>query len=570
MSRIIIFSYEEVFPEYGSSGPSIRNWEIAKALTRRGHKVTIAEKEHKKDYIKNKIKFISWDEDLLNNIEENFDVALIQNSHLVREYFNKIDKIPTIINLTIPISVEASAHQIRSKEEFFINDGLVPTAVSLMKGDFFFCASERQKHFYMGMLNLLGRINPYTYDKNLIDIVPVAAPVEIPEIKENIIKGKVVPKNKRIILWPSSIFSWFDAITAIEAMKIVSDKVKDAVMVFVGADNPNISIMTRKNVDDAKKKAKKLNLLNKSVYFMDWLPYEKRANMYLESEFAVVTYPIGPETEMSFRTRITDCLWGRLPVICTKGDSVAEIIEKENLGSTVEEKNPKELAEKIVDFLNNQEKLERISKKVDKFVKEKMNWDVVIEPIDKFCKNPKVDKHKERITQFSIINEKEKIINEKEKIIQNQKKHIDYLEADLNGHAREVKKLNDLIKDKDRINYIKRIEEIKKINEITKEWNKEIKRINEEHEKEIDKRDKNVRYLNEEIKRINEEHEKEIDKRDKNVRYLNEEIKRINEEIREKDDMIKQLNNQLKEIKSSRGYKFLNKIHNTRKRLGLT
>ena len=43
MGRVIIFSYEEVFPKYGSSGPSIRNWEIAKALTRKGHKITIAE-----------------------------------------------------------------------------------------------------------------------------------------------------------------------------------------------------------------------------------------------------------------------------------------------------------------------------------------------------------------------------------------------------------------------------------------------------------------------------------------------------------------------------------------------
>ena len=566
MSRVIIFSYEPIFPEHGSSGPSIRNWEIAKALTRRGHEVTIAEWGHSEDYTKEKIKFIKWDEKELKDISKRFDVALIQESHAVSEYFNNIDNIPTIVNLTIPISIEAAADQIKNKEEFFINDGLVPAAISLMKGDFFFCASERQKHFYMGMLNLLGRINPYTYDKKLIDIVPVAAPVEIPKIKENIIKGKVVPKNKRIILWPSSIFSWFDAITAIEAMKIVSKKINDAVMVFVGADNPNVNVMTKKNVDFAKKKAKELGLLNKTVYFMDWLPYEKRTNMYLESEFAVVTYPVGPETEMSFRTRITDCLWGRLPVICTKGDSVAEIIEKEGLGATVEEKNPKELAEKIIEFLNNKQELKRISKRVDKFIKEKMNWDVVINPIDKFCKNPKIDKYKEKITLFSII-------SEKEELIQNQKSQINYLKADLDEHAKNLKgvkkELNKLLEErnseiKKRDGIIEKINEerdreIKKRDSVIGDLNKEIKRINDERNSEIKKRDSI-------IEKINEERNSEIKKRDIVINDLNKEIKRLTEE---KENIIMDLKNQLQEIKSSRGYKILTKIHKARKKMGL-
>jgi len=613
MSRVIIFSYEQIFPKYGSSGPSIRNWEIAKALTRRGHKVTIAEWGHSEDYTKNEIKFIKWDEKVLKDISKRFDVALIQESHAVSSYFSKLENIPTIVNLTIPISIEAAADQTKNKKDFFISDGVVPTIISLLKGDFFFCASERQKHFYMGMLNLLGRINPHTYNKKLIDVVPVAAPVEIPKIKENIIKGKVVPKNKRIILWPSSIFSWFDAITAIESMKIVSKKVKDAVMVFVGADNPNIDIMTKKNVKSAKKKAKELGLLNKKVYFMDWLPYEKRTNMYLESEFAVVTYPIGPETEMSFRTRIIDCLWGRLPVICTKGDSVAEIIENEGLGATVEEKNSKELAEKIIEFLTNKQELKRISKRVDRFIKEKMNWDVVIEPIDKFCKNPKIDPYKEKITPFSII-------SEKEELIQNQKSQINYLKANLDGHAKnikgrdstiekineerniEIKKKdvvinnlnkakNEEIKKKDvvinNLNKAKneeikkkdvvinnlnkaKNEEIKKKESIINEWNKEIERINKEKNSEIKKRDST-------IEKINEERNIEIKKRDNVIDDLNKEIKRVNEErnsdikrlTEEKNNIIKNLNNQLQEITQSKGYKVLTKIHKIRKKIGL-
>jgi len=47
---------------------------------------------------------------------------------------------------------------------------------------------------------------------------------------------------------------------------------------------------------------------------------------------------------------------------------------------------------------------------------------------------------------------------------------------------------------------------------------------------------------------------------------LNKETKRLTEE---KDSIIKSLNNQLKEIKSSTWYKILTKIHKTRKKMGL-
>ena len=58
----------------------------------------------------------------------------------------------------------------------------------------------------------------------------------------------------------------------------------------------------------------------------------------------------------------------------------------------------------------------------------------------------------------------------------------------------------------------------------------------------------------------------EIRKRDSIIDDLNKEIKRISEE---KGNIIKNLNNQLQEIKSSRGYKILMKMHKIRKKMGL-
>ena len=33
-------------------------------------------------------------------------------------------------------------------------------------GDFFICASEKQRDYWLGMLNAMGRINPFNYDSD--------------------------------------------------------------------------------------------------------------------------------------------------------------------------------------------------------------------------------------------------------------------------------------------------------------------------------------------------------------------------------------------------------------------
>ena len=84
MSKVLCFSYERMFyPDNILSGPGSRLWEIAQTLKRKGHKITIAELNHDKDYTKDGIKFISWDTQRLKNIEKEFDVAFLPLSAYV-------------------------------------------------------------------------------------------------------------------------------------------------------------------------------------------------------------------------------------------------------------------------------------------------------------------------------------------------------------------------------------------------------------------------------------------------------------------------------------------------------
>ena len=67
----------------------------------------------------------------------------------------------------------------------------------------------------------------------------------------------------------------------------------------------------------------------------DWVPYAHRGAWLLQADCAVAAHHDHLETRFAHRTRLLDCLWAGLPVVCTRGDELAERIERDDLGATV-------------------------------------------------------------------------------------------------------------------------------------------------------------------------------------------------------------------------------------------
>ncbi|MBT3408335.1 glycosyltransferase [archaeon] len=494
MSKVICFSYERMFHLDGIlSGPGSRLWEIANALKKKGHIVTIAQLEHDKDYTKNGIDFISWDTKSLKNIETEFDVAFLPLSAYVNKYFGRIKKIPTVVDLSTPIAIEAMAHSIGIKDDFFLNEGIIPTYLALENGDYFICSNRAQKYFYLGMMSLMG-IN--SFDDNIIEIAPLAPRIKKPVIRKKSIIKKIVGKNKKVILFMGGLYSWYDYKTPILAMKEVIKKQKDAVLVFVGALNPNIPELTKENYVNAKKLADKENLLNKSIFFMDWASSTDRWNIYEESEFAVVTSFETSESAMSYRMRIIDFLYGGLPVICTKNDELSEIIEKKNLGNVIGVNDEKDLSKKLIETLSDKILIKKYKKNIVNYISNEFNIDETIKPLDKYCRNPKITSKRSKLDFIKIIDEQKSrikaleyikddkegvntsLVNEiknQQIISENQRNKISELEHIKSDLSQKTNVLN---QDKDNlINEIENINQhIKSIDEIKNNQNEIIKK----------------------------------------------------------------------------------------------
>jgi len=512
MSKVLCFSYERMFyPDNILSGPGSRLWEIAQTLKRKGHKITIAELNHDKDYTKDGIKFISWDTQRLKNIEKEFDVAFLPLSAYVDQYFDKIIKIPTVVDLSTPIAIEAMAHSIGDKDNFFLNDGLLPTFKALENGDYFICSNNAQKYFYLGMITLLG-INNFNTD--LIQIAPLAPRTVAKGVNKDILK-KTVGKNKKMLLFLGGLYSWYDYKTPILAMEKIIKKQKNAVLVFVGAFNPNIPELTENNYNNAKTLAKSLNLLDKSVFFIDWVSSEDRSSVYAESDIAIVTSQDTSESLMSYRMRIIDYLQGNLPVVCTRNDELSEMVTEQKLGETVSIKNADELGKTIVKMLSKKSIIQSYQKNIQKYIKTEFNIDKTMESLNKFCNNPKFYPKHLKLNYLKIIDE------QKSKI-----KNLEYIKDDKEGVNKslvgQIKSLEGFLNN--------RRKEVTRFQARLKELEKEIKQKYEEIDEEkidkdflrntIDDKKKKILYLQEALQKSVEKHNNIIEDKDKHISNL--------------------------------------------------
>jgi glycosyltransferase involved in cell wall biosynthesis len=392
MSRVLCFSYERLFhPDENLSGAGYRLYQVAMYLKKKKHQVTIAQRNHDADHERDGIRFIGWDPRSLKGIKKDFDCAYLPLSAYSNEYFSKIEKIPTLVDLSTPLPIEAELQSLGEKDDFLIHHGLSPLHSALAAGDKLVCSTLAQKKYYSGMLHLMG----YRLTDKKIDVAPLCP--EPGKILASKVKAKVIDAGKdRIALWLGSIFSWYDYKTPISAMKSVK-KVK---LVFAGALNPNVTELTRKNYEDAKRFAADQGVLGSKVIFIDWVDYSNVARLCEQADIAVTASLNAEESWLSYRLRYTDYLSARLPMICTSDDDFSATVLRRGLGLVVPPLDPKALGSAITAAIKNRKDY---SENIDSFIKEEFNRDICFRPLDEFCKNPKLSNDYRPLDFYRVI-----------------------------------------------------------------------------------------------------------------------------------------------------------------------
>ncbi|TCO65651.1 GT2 family glycosyltransferase [Actinocrispum wychmicini] len=266
----------------------------------------------------------------------------------------------------------------------------------LLRGDFFLCASERQRHFWLGHLGAIGRLNPTLYDsdpsvRSLLAVAPFGLSAKPPERTgpgpRELVQG--IKPDDKLTIWAGGIYNWFDPLTLLHAFDRLRHRRTDAKLLFLGMRHPNPDVGEMDMATRTRALAHRLDLVGRNVFFNEtWVPYDERQNWLLSADCGVTTHFEHVETTFAFRTRVLDYLWAGLPIVTTAGDSFADLVAQERLGVVVPAEDPEALADALERVLYDEEFGKTCQVRIQA-VRERYTWETVLAPLVEFCRNPR-------------------------------------------------------------------------------------------------------------------------------------------------------------------------------------
>lgn len=302
----------------------------------------------------------------------------------------------TVLDLYDPMLFEELAGQQRtSLEAYLYAEHHRYLAEEMGAADFMICASERQRDYWLGRLCALGRLGPELYAMDasanrLIGVVPFGLPSEPPAPGAKRLRGRLpgVTESSCIALWGGGIWDWFDPLSPIQAAAELQDTYPDLKLVFMAGRSPNPTTPEMPMAARARELAAELGALGRSVHFMDeWVPYSERGALLLEADLGISSHYDHLETRFSFRTRILDYLWAGLPILTTRGDAMADLVEREQLGLTVAPEDVAGWRTALAGFASDAGWAEERAANVTR-VRGRFTWDRAIAPLRAYCEAP--------------------------------------------------------------------------------------------------------------------------------------------------------------------------------------
>ena len=258
MNRVLLICSDVVGENM--AGPGIRYWEFARTLGRH-FDVTLAvppfvpmDAVPSTENLPASLRVCHRARDL-RRLAEDCDVIVTLSVVLyLYPFLGELNK-PLVLDLYNPFPLEGLQRkaeadwleQLTSHEKH-----LDILRIQLRAGDFFICAGEKQRDYWLGILSAVGRVNPYTYQQDptlrrLIDIVPFGLPENPPRHIRPVLKGvyRTITDDDKVVLWGGGVWNWLDAPTLIKAIPLVLQQRTDVKLFFMGVNRPSQSLATQ-------------------------------------------------------------------------------------------------------------------------------------------------------------------------------------------------------------------------------------------------------------------------------------------------------------------------------------
>ena len=392
MTRVLLLTGDPLGVKM--AGPAIRSWNMARELSKVNEVALVTttnlEADLKAEFALHRVR--PGDDEAFGVLERWAEIIIFQGHGMAQfEALRTTDRI-VVADVYDPMHLEMleqGRELPRATWQLTVTKAREVLNEQLSLADFFLCASERQRLFYLGHLASLGRINPATYENDphlerLIAVVPFGLSSKEPVRERAALRGVLpgIGASDKVLIWGGGLYNWFDPKTLIRAVAAVAKRRPEVKLFFLGTRHPGVAEMgiVRESFDLARE----LGALNTSVFFNeDWVDFSDRQNYLLDAAVGVSTHMAHVETTFAFRTRILDYLWANLPMVVTEGDSFAELVAAQGLGIVVPALNVSALESAIEKSLFDDEFAAHTRVQVAR-VREEFYWERTLAPLVAF------------------------------------------------------------------------------------------------------------------------------------------------------------------------------------------
>ena len=177
----------------------------------------------------------------------------------------------------------------------------------------------------------------------------------------------------------------------IRALPSVLERFGDLRVIFCA--NPNPESTPQGAYAEVLAASRERGWIDDHVFFVPWVPYPQRADLYLESTVAAVLHRPRFETEISMRTRILDPLWAGLPTVATVGGGSSRLLTERDMGLVVPQGDTAALTRALTALLDSPQRRRQLAERGRRWAAEH-TWDRVLEPLADFLAAPRRDPHK--------------------------------------------------------------------------------------------------------------------------------------------------------------------------------
>ncbi|MBN1658382.1 MAG: glycosyltransferase [Anaerolineae bacterium] len=373
------------------AGPANRYWEFACALSRE-HRVTllVQNEDHPQH---SEFAVCTASECALPDLVARHEVIVVQGP-AIQEHPELIELAGDerhywVADLYDPITLELLPVQPGSEVGAWLHlANWAVLAEQLKRADFFVCASERQRLYWLGALGALGRLHHDTWDgadfRRLIDVVPFGVPPHPPQAAAPVLRGVVpgIEAGDRVLVWGGGIWDWLDPLTPVRALPAVIARHPAARLIFFTSPHWRTSM-----IDRARQLATDLGLIDSHVLFVPWVTPEEWPGVLLEADVGLSFHPSGLETYLAFRTRLLDYVWAGLPIVTASGDVLSDLVAENDLGHVVPPGDVEGLASALSSLLAEPDARARRQESFG-CVAEGLAWDKAVGPLLSYCRAP--------------------------------------------------------------------------------------------------------------------------------------------------------------------------------------